>query len=535
MVVTKAKVKKPENKLEAVMNDFELFAKNFIEIQDNEGNRIKFNLNEAQQDIEKMLQNNKFLLIPKSRQAGCTTYFLARFLHMACTVPNQNILIVSYLGTSAKSLFDKLKNMNQSLPRDKYPNAFPIVKRENRNELFFSNGSMITSTVAGNKDLGRSTTVDACLLSELSFYSDIDRQLLSVIQSLAKGSHSRLVIESTANGMNSFYKLSLNADKGMSRFKMYFIPFYHKLYLKQFKSEMDEAEAWFKSTNSGNRMSPKDFEEDEKILYEKGCAIKSLMWRRFKLLDMELEEFHQEFPSTLLESFVNSSGNSLFKQSKILERMEHIIPPLTREDLENEIPQNLYRFIGRGLEIYYLPKRGKRYFSGVDVASGTGGNSDDSTLSMIDDEGQEVLSFYSNKVSPHEFAEIINEIGKWFSYSFICVERNSFGSVVLQQLREVHEYMNLYKMKTFDERGKKKLKLGFLTTETSKKIAISSFRQNFETGMININCKTLLEQMSIYVLRDGKMGNKRGDNNHDDLVISMTLANVALTTGKWYV
>src|SRR5690606_994503 len=150
------------------------------------------------------------------------------------------------------------------------------------------------------------------------------------------------------------------------------------------------------------------------------------MWRRFKLLDMDIEEFHQEYPSTLYESFV-ASGNSMFKQSKILERMDHIIPPLERDELDGEIPQLIYRFSGRGLEVFHLSKRGKRYYSGVDVAAGVGG--DDSTLSMIDADGQEVLAFYSNKVSPHDFAEIIDAIGKWYNYSFICVERNSYGSV----------------------------------------------------------------------------------------------------------
>lgn len=291
-----AKEKKPENKLQAVLDNFESFAKNFVEIQNNDGERQKFTINEAQRDIEKLLKNNKFVVVPKSRQAGITTYMLAKALYLACTVPNQNILIVSYLGASAKSLFDKLKDMNSTLPRNKYPNAFPKVKRENRSELFFENGSRITSTTAGDKDIGRGITIDFCLLSELAFYNDIDRQLLSVIQSLAKGKHSRLIIESTAKGMNSFHELCMNSDKGKSRFKMYFIPFYHKLYLKQWKTEMDEAEAWFKSTNKGNRMSPKDFEDDEKILYEKGCAIRSLMWRRFKLLDMELEEFSSRVP-----------------------------------------------------------------------------------------------------------------------------------------------------------------------------------------------------------------------------------------------
>ncbi|MBE1557027.1 DNA packaging protein [Sporosarcina limicola] len=523
----------PDSLLQKVMGDFELFCKNFIEINTNDGTREKLILNEAQKDINDLLKMNRQIVLPKSRQAGVTTMMLAMSLWKACTVPNHSIMIVSYLGASAKQLFDKLKDMNQSLPRHKYPNIFPEVKRENRTELLFKNGSKITSTVAGDKDIGRGETIDFCLLSELAFYNDIDRQLLSVSQSMAKGEHSRLIIESTAKGMNSFHKLCMAADKGHSRYKLYFINWYHKLYLQQFKNEIDEADKWFRATNKGNKMSSKDLDEDERLLHEKGATLRQLSWRRFKLLDMELESFHQEYPSNLYEAFVNSSGNTLFNQSKILERMEYIIPPLDRDELTGVLPEPLIKFIGRGLEIYHLPKRGKRYYSGVDVAAGVGG--DNSTMSMIDDDGNQVMSFYSNKVSPHDFAGVIDQIGRWFNYSYLCVERNSYGSVVLEQLRNTFGYENMYKMKQFDERGKRKLKLGFLTTEGSKKIAISLFRQNFETGMVNINCKSTLEEMTIFIEKDGKLGNRKSGGNKDDLVISMTLANVAMAEGKWYV
>lgn len=523
---------KLDKRLQKVLDDFELFSKNFIEIQNNDGERVKLELNEAQKDIHKLLKKEKFLIIPKSRQAGITTEMLAMAIWKAVTIPNQNIMIVSYLGASAKTLFDKLKDMNRSLPREKFKGVFPNIRRENRSELLLENGSRIISTTAGDKDIGRGETIDFILLSELAFYNDIDRQLLSVIQSLAKGAHSRLIIESTAKGMNSFHDIVMNADKNKSRFKLYFIPFYHRLYLKQWKNEMDEAEEWFKTVH-GKRLSQKDFDDDEKILHKKGCSIRQLIWRRFKLLDMEIDEFHQEYPSTLHEAFV-SSGNGLFNQTKVLERMEHILPSMTREELENDIPASLYRHIGRGLEIYHLPKRGKRYYGGVDTAAGVGG--DNSTLSLLNDEGQQVLSFYSNKVSPHDFAEIINEIGLFYGHAYLCVERNSYGSVVLQQLREEFGYENLYKMKQFDQRGRRQLKLGFLTTESSKKIAISLFRQNFETGIVNIECKTTLEEMIIFVeSANGKLGNRRGDKNKDDLVISMTLANVAMAEGKWYI
>lgn len=519
-------------KMRKILNDFELYSRNFIEIQNNDGERVKLLLNDAQKDISKILKKEKFLVIPKSRQAGVTTSMLAYAIWKATTVPNQNIMVVSYLGASAKALFDKLKDMNRSLPRDKFKGVFPEIRRENRNELMLSNGSKITSTTAGDKDIGRGETIDFVLLSELAFYNDIDRQLLSVIQSLAKGAHSRLIVESTANGMNSFHELVMNADKNKSRFKLYFINFFHPLYLKQWANEMAEAEDWYKTVH-GKRMTQKDFDDDEKVLFKRGCPIKQLIWRRYKLLDMELDEFHQEYPSNLHESFV-SSGHGLFSQTKILERMEHILPPLTREEVEEELPVSLFRHIGRGLEIFYLPEEGKKYYGGVDSAAGVGG--DDSTITIIDDEGQQVLSFYSNKVSPHDFAEIINEIGLFFGYAYLAVERNSYGSVVLQQMREHWGYENLYKMKQFDQKGARRLNLGFLTTENSKKQAVSLFRQNFETGMVLIECKTTLEQMIIFVeSASGKLGNRRGDKNKDDLVVSFFLACVAMSENKWYV
>ena len=521
-----------DKKLQKVLDNFDLFSKNFIEITDNDGNRVKLQLNDAQMDINNILKKEKFLVIPKSRQAGITTEMLAMAIWKAVTKPNQNIMIVSYLGASAKTLFDKLKDMNNALPRSKFKGVFPSVKRENRSELLLSNGSRITSTTAGDKDIGRGETIDFILLSELAFYNDIDRQLLSVIQSLAKGAHSRLVIESTANGMNSFHELVMNAHNNKSRFKLYFIPFFHKLYLKQWKNEMDEAEDWYKTVH-GSRLTKKDFDDDEKVLHKNGCSIRQLIWRRYKLLDMDLEEFHQEYPSTLHESFV-SSGYSLFNQTKILERMNHLVAPLTRDELEAELPPSLMRFVGKGLDIFHLPNRKKRYYGGVDTSAGVGG--DNSTVSLVDDEGQQVLSFYSNRLSPHNFAEVVSEIGFYYGYAYLCVERNSYGSVVIQQLREEYMYENLYKMKQFDQRGRRQLKLGFLTTESSKKMAISLFRQNFETGIVNIECKMTLEEMIIFVeSANGKLGNKKGSNNRDDLVISMTLANVALAENKWYV
>ncbi|WP_449355594.1 DNA packaging protein [Virgibacillus natechei] len=526
--------KKRSKKLDKIMNNFELFSKNFIHIIDNNNDKIKLDLNDAQIELNDLMSENRFVIVSKARQGGISTFTLAKALYRAITETNENILIVSYKGDSALALFEMLKRMNEWLPRDKYSDLFPETRRDNRGELLFDNGSRITSVTAGNKSIGRGSTYSYIHMSEFAFYSRQEMQLLSAEQSLMKGEGSQLSIETTSNGINNlYYKLFMNAYKGNSKYKAMFIPFFHPLYKKQFKHDHDEAEKWYKEDSKGQRLSKNDLEPDEKVLFENGANYKFLMWRRWKLLDMSLEDFKQEYPSNPMESFI-STGQSVFDNAKVLERVNSVIQPLDRNEVVSELPTLLHKFINRGLVIFHLPKRTERYYGGVDVASGGGG--DNSTLSLFDSEGQQVLSFYHNKVPVYQFAEILNEIGRMYNYTFIAVERNSYGLPLLERLRKDYKYMNLYKQKMFNEFGKKSMQLGFTTSAQSKSILISDYKESFELNFINVECKETLSQMQIYQENaNGSMGNKRGEQNFDDLVISAALSVQARKANKWYV
>lgn len=523
------------SKLNRVLKDFRLFAQNFIHIVDNSGDKVKFKLNPAQLELDELMEKHRFVNVSKARQGGISTYSVAKALWRAVTNENENILIVSYKSDSSKSLFEKLKSMNDWLPRDKYPDAFPSVKRDNRDELIFDNGSRVTCLVASNKSIGRGSTYSWIHMSEFAFYAKQEMQLLSAEQSLMKGENSQLTIETTSNGTsNMFYRLTMSSLKGNSKYKTMFIPFFHDLYKKQFSHDHDEAETWYRENNNGKRLSKKDLEDDEKALHEMGANLRFLMWRRYKLLDMTLQEFQQEYPSNVLESFI-STGNSVFDQSIVLSKLNNLIPPYKKKEIKDELPELLHKYLERGLDIFHLPKRNERYYAGVDTASGGGG--DFSTLSLFDSEGQQVLSFYHSKVPVYQFAEIIDCLGRFYNYAFICVERNSYGLPLLERLRKDYEYLNLYKQRLFDQRtGKKKTQLGFTTTAQSKSILITDFKENFERGLLNIECKETLQQMQLFVENEnGSMGNTKGSNNHDDLVISCALYVQGFKAGKFYV
>lgn len=516
------------------MNDFELFSKNFIYIIDNNNEKVRLDLNSAQQELNDLMNESKFTIVSKARQGGISTFAVAKALYRAIVNENENILIVSYKGDSASALFEMLKTMNDWLPRDKFPGLFHEVRRDNRNELLLSNGSRITSTTAGNKSIGRGSTYSYIHMSEFAFYSRQEMQLLSAEQSLMKGSGSQLTIETTSNGIgNLYYKLFMQASKGNSKYRAMFIPFYHDLYRKQFKNDYDEAEKWYKANNKGNRLSKRDLTPDEKILYNDGANLRQLMWRQWKLLDMVDEDFKQEYPANAMESFI-STGQSVFDNAKVLERVSSIMPKLDRNTVVSELDVQLHRYIEKGLDIFHLPKRGEKYYGGVDTASG--GGKDHSTIVLYGSDGQQVLSFYNNRVAVYKFAEIINLIGRMYNYAFLCVERNSYGLPLLERLRKDYDYMNLYKQKMFNERGRQQMQLGFMTTAQSKSILISDFKEQFERGLINLECRESLQQMQIFQENpNGSMGNKRGEENFDDLVIANALSVQAMKVNKWYV
>ncbi|MBL3844750.1 DNA packaging protein [Bacillus cereus] len=524
-------VRKPTTaeKLKLINEDPVLWLQNFVKITTNTGEYIPFTINEQQKYfVDEMV---RFNIIAKARQIGFSTLSVALCLWMACTRPRTNYLIVSYKADSATSLFDKLKMMYRDLPHDKF--KFPKDDQNNRGQLRLDNGSSITLSVAGGKDVGRGTTYEYILLSEFAFYENQESILLSAEQALAKSKTSKLVIETTSNGFNPYQKLFMNAYDGKSKYKAFFFPFYSSSYAKQFKDDYDEAEIWYKSDNKGKRLTKDDLEKDELYLLEQGASLKQLMWRRWKLLDMSLQQFYQEFPATPMESFI-SSGLNVFDQGKIVERLKYIKKPLLYKDVKVIIPDSIAKYIGKSLMIYELPKQDVRYYAGVDTASGSGG--DYSTISILNADGEQVLSFYDNKIPVYEFAKLLDIIGKFYNYAFLTVERNSFGTPILERLRKEYEYMNLYKHKIFNQQlGKKQLQLGYQTTQVTKNIMITDLKEQFELEMILINCDKTLKEMQIFIETDGKTGNKKGNDKHDDCVIAMALAIQGIKQNKWYV
>lgn len=517
-----------KQKLEIINNDIEKWLFNFVKILDNNNDLINFKVNAQQKDF--LDNKSKFNLILKSRQLGFSTLSLGIMLYNAYQIPNSNYLMCCHDASSLAFLLNRLKVMQDSIP-NKYRMK---EKKSNRNEIIFENGSRVAVKVFG-KNVGRGYTNQIIHLSEFAMCSAEIQELglISVEQSLAKNDTSMLIIESTANGLsNKFYQIWQDSSNKRSRYKAFFYPWTTKTHLDQFRVEIDEAVEFYKSTNKGLPLTgdPLELTPYERMLLEKtDVTLKQLMWRQYKKLDMK-DRFMVEYPSFPNEAFI-STDNGVFDANVILERMYHIPKPLKSIP---ELPKSLQKYIGNGLNIFYPPSPGERYFGGVDTSAGL--KQDYSTISILDSEGKQVATFSNNALATYKFVDVVEEVGYYYNYAMYLIERNSYGLDILNRLVKEKQYVQVLKTKKFDKiTGRKRWEHGWYNDSVSKTKLVNDGREFLETGMAIVNCRETLEQMQIYTESKGSFGNKRGDQNYDDLVDAFLLSCQSLKMGRYYI
>ncbi len=155
-------------------------------------------------------------------------------------------------------------------------------------------------------------------------------------------------------------------------------------------------------------------------------------------------------------------------------------------------------------------------------------------MEVLNSDGEQVAEFYNNKIKPYEMSEIINEIGHYYNYALVSVEKASGGHSVIERLRYDLHYMNMVKYKSYDQFNKLVWNVGFDTNSKTKSIIINDFVELFEKGQLKINSRRLLQEMKIFEINEnGRMG--ASGSGHDDSVMSMALAIQSIKYGFWYV
>ena len=455
-------------------------------VADKQGQDVEFKLNLAQRAIDEALTGRD--LVPKARQEGVSTYVLARFLAACLMYRNTRAVIISHEMESTQRLLARVHYMIEHIRGPK-----PIINNMSKNEITFpKTNSMFYIGTAGSKKFGRGDTITHLHCSEYAFWPNAKTLMSGLLQAVPMS--GEVIVESTGNGYNDYYRRCMRAEQGRSVWALHFLAWHtFPEYTLELKPEEEEV--------MRNHLNE---EWDEPRLLAQGLTLGQLAWRRMKLdeMDYDLTSFQREYPMTLDECF-HTSSESVF---------HHVIFE----------PTDRWVRVDRGLwALQDNPRKGLHYVMGADVSAGVGKDSSVAEIFCLDTQEQ-VCEYMTDRIDPEEFGHKLAELGRKYNKCYTVVEQNNHGILTLATLNKLYPKGRIHRTQGKANTEENQLfKLGFRTTLRTKPLMIGGLRTVLAHEW-TIHSSVLKAQLSTFVEEDGKLGAQQGCD--DDAVIAAACA-----------
>lgn len=287
-------------------DDFLHYAEKCLKIRAKSGKVLPFELNDAQLYIHKRVEEQRAAtgrvraIILKGRQQGCSTYVEGRFYWRVSHSKGVRAFILTHEEEASNNLFELADRYHENCPTL----VKPSTGASNAKELYFDKlDSGYKVGTAGNKAVGRSSTVQLFHGSEVGFWPNAQQHAAGVMQAIPDEPGTEAFLESTANGLgNYFHKQWQAAESGQSEYIAIFV-------------------AWFMQPEY-RKTPPPGFELDEE---ERGysaaysLSLDQMAWRRAKIVELEDPIlFKQEYPATAAEAFQIAGLDPYIKPEVIL-------------------------------------------------------------------------------------------------------------------------------------------------------------------------------------------------------------------------
>lgn len=304
----------PEQKAyhDRFVNDLIWYAKRNLKTVDKspEKGLVNMELNSAQlylhDKAEAMLREVGYvrIIVIKGRQQGISTYITARFYWKATMMTAISVFIMAHESEATQTLFEKV----QMYWQESHPSLAPKLETENMKRWQFENKSKYAVGTANSENTGRGKTVSHLHLSEGAYFKNPRAIKAGLLKTVAPTPKTEVFVETTGNGKNWVYELVQKSLKGLTRFRVVFIPWYIQ---KEYRAPV-----------------PADFvrtEEEQKLMdmyhtYDGMPGLvddEQLQWRRLEIAELEYEWlFKQEYPNTLQEAF-QTSEDSMYDSAAV--------------------------------------------------------------------------------------------------------------------------------------------------------------------------------------------------------------------------
>ncbi|SVB05638.1 uncharacterized protein METZ01_LOCUS158492, partial [marine metagenome] len=169
---------------------------------------IPFDLWDFQEDMVRTFYDDRFVICKMPRQTGKSTTIIAFLLHYVLYNQDVRVGILANKGATARELLGRLQLAYENLPLWFQQG----IVEWNKGSIELENGSKILASSTSSSAI-RGGTFNVIFLDEFAFVPEhiAEEFFRSVYPTISSGKTTKVLIVSTPNGMNQFYKMWVDA------------------------------------------------------------------------------------------------------------------------------------------------------------------------------------------------------------------------------------------------------------------------------------------------------------------------------------
>ena len=437
------------------------FARNYIKIVSLDEGLVPFSMYDFQEEMVRCFHKNRFNIAKLPRQTGKSTTVVSYLLHYIIFNDNVNIGILANKASTSRELLSRLQLAYENLPRWMQHGILAW----NKGNVELENGSKILAASTSSSAV-RGMSFNIIFLDEFAFVPNhiAEQFFSSVYPTISSGKSTKVIIISTPNGMNMFYKLWHDAERG--------------------KNEYTTTEVHWSQVPG-----------------------RDAAWKEQTIANTSQRQFTQEFECEFL-----GSVDTLIAASKL--RTMVYEDPLERKNgldvYQLPIPEHEYVMtvdVSRGVSNDYSA------FVVVDIT----------TIPY-----KVVAKYKNNTIKPLLFPNIIHPVAMSYNHAFVLCEVNDIGGQVADIMQFDLEYDNLLMCAMRGRAGQivgqgfsHKSQLGIKMTSTVKKTGCSNLKALIEDDKLLISDYEIIAEMTTFIQKKQSFEAEEGCN--DDLAMCLVI------------
>ena len=438
------------------------FAKNYVQIVSLDEGLVPFNPYDFQEKLINNFHEKRFNICKMPRQTGKSTTVVAYLLHYAVFNDSVNIGILANKAATARELLGRLQTAYENLPKWMQQGIISW----NKGSLELENGSKILAASTSASAV-RGMSFNILFLDEFAFVPNhiADSFFASVYPTITSGKSTKVIIVSTPHGMNHFYRMWHDAERGK------------------------------------NEYVPTD-------VHWSAVPGRDSQWKEQTIANTSEQQWKIEFECEFL-----GSVDTLIAPSKL--RTLVYDQPITRSGgLDMYVPpQEKHDYI-----ITVDVARGvvKDYSAFV-------------VVDITEFPHKIVAKYRNNEIKPMMFPNIIYEVATRYNKAFVLCEVNDVGDQVASILNYDMEYVNLLQSSMRGRAGQvigqgfsgKKTQLGVKMSKTVKKVGALNLKTMIEEDKLIFSDYEILSELTTFIQKHNSFEAEEGCN--DDLAMCLVI------------